>query len=205
MRSPNPQGKGLVPLLDAWQRAQPTELRRSTPRQVLSSYITGLLVLSAKFHFLPVPGSPYHLYWRENEWQLSMISPAEWGGRLSMEHLGHCTLNADRTWTLLPDPGATFSPALVAALELFQQSFIDMLDTDQPLTEKLPYYVRTLPYYPRLLASALAKSLEYSIAQLDARDQSGSNWLGTTQLPILAGPQRYRSLQQSDRYRKSTE
>ena len=190
MKSPNPQGKGLVPLLDVWHQTQPAELRTSTPREVLSSYITGLLVLSAKFHFLPVPGHHYHLYWRSNEWQLSMISPSEWGSRLCMEHVGRCTLNADRTWTLFPDPGASFSSALVAALDLFQQGFIDMLDTDRPLSERLPYYVQSLPYYPRLLASALAKSLEYSIARLHAQGHSGRNWLDTTHLPTLAGPQR---------------
>ena len=90
--NPNPQGKGLVPVLDAWQSLQPAAVAPKSAPRLLGDYMVSLLVLSAEFSFKPVPGKPYYLYWREGDWQLSLISPVEWGLRLPGECLGECQL-----------------------------------------------------------------------------------------------------------------
>ena len=54
-KNPNPQGKGVVPVLEAWQAAKPSLTRPKSQRQVLNDYAISLLVLSAQFQFNPLP------------------------------------------------------------------------------------------------------------------------------------------------------
>ena len=45
------------------------------------------------------------------------------------------------------------------------EGFIDALDSDLPLMDNLPFHVAGLPFYPRLFASALARSLRNTLEQ----------------------------------------
>jgi Protein of unknown function (DUF2452) len=175
--NPNPQGKGLVPLLDAWQSLQPVAVAPKSAHRLLGDYLVSLLVLSAEFSFKPVPRKPYYLYWREGVWQLSLISPAEWGLRQQAECLGECQLGYDMTWRLIPQQEQTFSMGLQRAIEDFTALFGEQLASADALEDTLPFYVRQLPFYRRLLATGLAASLQHSIRASDQLGHSGRVWL----------------------------
>ncbi len=184
-KNPNPQGKGLTPVLDAWRGLQPAGAQAKSPQQVLTDYFTTLLVLSAEFSFKPAPGVSYFLYLRGSRWILSLISPPEWAGRLPGPCLGRCELQTDMTWTLTPENGIADSSELRAALGAFQSGFVELLDSDSTLEASLPHYVAHLPYYRRLLAAGLANSLSQSLALAGLGGHSGRQWLEQTPLPRL--------------------
>jgi hypothetical protein len=173
----NPQGKGLTPVLEQWRAAQPSLVRSRTPREVLADYFTTLLVLSAEFSFRPAPGVSYFLYLREGRWELSLIAPAEWGERRPGPCLGRCELLPDMSWSLETAEGLEQQPELLAALEAFRTGFAAMLDRDGNLEDSLPFYVRELPYYRRLLAAGLANTLSRSLARSGLAGRSSRRWL----------------------------
>lgn len=185
-QNPNPQGKGLTPVLEEWRGAQPAQVTAKAPRQVLADYFTTLLVLSAEFNFKPTTGVDYFLYLRDGGWQLSLIAPAEWRGRAPGPCAGRCELQRDMTWILAPADDLAEQHDLVAALAEFQQGFVALLDSESALEESLPYYVAQLPYYRRLLAAGMAKSLESSMALAGLSGHSGRHWLESSPLPRLA-------------------
>ncbi len=183
--NPNPQGKGLTPVLEEWRGAQPARITAKPPQQVLADYFTTLLVLSAEFSFKPAPGVDYFLYLRQGGWVLSLISPAEWRAGAPGPCLGRCELQLDMTWTLEPGENLAEVPELLDALAAFQEGFVDLLDGEAPLEESLPYYVAQLPYYRRLLAAGMAKSLASSMSLAGLTGHSGRHWLATSPLPRL--------------------
>jgi hypothetical protein len=176
-KNPNPQGKGLVPVLDAWESVQPEGVAPKSAPRLLADYLVSLLVLSAEFSFKPVPGNPYYLYWQEGQWQLSMISPQEWGHRQPGECLGECMLGFDMTWHLVPEPGQAISAGLQDEIKRFTALFGEQLASTELLEDTLPFYVRQLPFYRRLLATGLAASLQGSIRSGGQLGHSGRSWL----------------------------
>ena len=56
-----------------------------------------------------------------------------------------------------------------------------MLDTDLTLEEILPFYARGLPYYQRLFASALSRSVRAAVTGSDRASTSCRQW--QSQLP----------------------
>lgn len=188
MKQANPQGKGGVPVLDAWRGAQPAQVRAKPPRQILADYFTTLLVLSAEFRFKPVVGQRYHLYLHGSRWRLSLVAPAEWRDRAPGPCLGQCELQPDMTWTLEPVSDVAEQDELTEALQAFQDGFMSLLDRDDALEEGLPFYVRELPFYQRLLASGLASSLSQSLEVAKLTGNSGRAWLAGTPLPRLGAP-----------------
>lgn len=185
--SGNPQGKGLVPALEQWRSTQPAQVRARTPQQVLGDYFITLLVLSAEFRFKPAPGVDYFLYYSESQWQLSLIGPEEWGQRTPGTCLGRCELLSDMTWTLELMANLEEEPELLATLEGFQEGFAALLDRDGSLEDSLPFYVRDLPYYRRLLAAGLANSLKQSLVLSGLSERDSRDWLTGDALPRLTG------------------
>ncbi|MEM8564769.1 MAG: DUF2452 domain-containing protein [Pseudomonadota bacterium] len=185
MSNGNPQGKGLVPVLNDWQRMQPATIRHRSARQVLRDYFVGLLVVSAECPFQPRREVDYFLYRVADSWRLSLLSPEDWSARQPGPFLGQCRLLEDMTWSLTPAADLAEQPDLIAALDAFQQGFIQWLDAEGTLEDNLPFYVQELPYYRRLAAAALARSLKVSMAKsgLDAR--ASRAWLQTSDLPRL--------------------
>jgi len=173
----NPQGKGLVPVLEHWQNARPVAVTAKPAAQILADYFTTLLVLSARFSFKPVPGTNYFLYLCEDGWRLSLISAQEWGARLPGRYVGSCQLRLDMTWQLALGENLAQDETIAAALQAFQDGFLELLSTDSPLEDKLPYYVKSLPFYPRLLASGLSSSLKQSMQLSGLCARSGQQWL----------------------------
>lgn len=156
--APNPQGKGLTPVLSDWQQFSPRDICTKSPQQLLADYFASMLVLSAEFHFKPVVGQSYYLYCREGHWQLSLIEPERWTTRNPGDCLGMCVLESDMTWSIERQPGAAIPPALKVALQHFADQLSDYV-SQQTDRELLPFHQASLPYYRRLAASGLARSL----------------------------------------------
>lgn len=116
-----------------------------------------MLVLSAEFNFKPVVGQRYFLYYRNDHWQLSLIEPERWPQQAAV-CLGACQLHEDMTWTMQPLDEMRSSPALTRALSEFAQNLGRHVQKAQG-DEFLPWYSRHLPYYRRLAASGLARSM----------------------------------------------
>lgn len=165
-KNPNPQGKGCVSILRDWDIFRPQMALKKSPKDILTDYCLSALVLGAKFHFRPVPGKLYYLYGRAEGWNLSLISPGEWGAHIPGEFVAQCRLRGDMTWQL-EFSQLTPGSAVLRRLEEFIDNFGSTLAAQQSITDELPFYVETLPYYQRLLATGLAASLQHSISETD--------------------------------------
>ncbi len=173
---PNPQGKGLVTVLNDWSAVQPRLGDVKPPAVLLRDYCFSALVLAARFSFRPRPGMDYFLYSSDSQWFLSLISPVEWGSGAPGTFVANCRLEQDMTWQL---EFADIEPGSDAHLRLqaFVDGFAESLAGQASPQAALPYYVTGLPYYQRMLATGLAVSLRHSMQSLDAaalRDLAGS-------------------------------
>ena len=120
--NPNPQGKGLVPVLRDWATMQSGALSTKTPFGFLRDYCISSMVLSATFHFKPVVNKTYFLYATEEGLTLSMIAPHEWQQYDPEQFLANCRLREDMTWSIdIPRP-IERSYALVKARYLYVSS-----------------------------------------------------------------------------------
>ncbi|MHA7816121.1 MAG: hypothetical protein ACX93N_06565 [Pseudohaliea sp.] len=171
-RNPNPQGKGLVPVLAHWHALRPRAVAAKGPAELLLDLFASTLVLSARCDLRPVVGQRYYLYCDltcaldgdEGGWRLSLVSPAEWGDRAPGRCLGPCWLRDDMTWALDAEAALAADAGLRERVAALVQDFLERLDVDGPLEEQLPAYHRELPYYRRLLAAGLGASLRQSLA-----------------------------------------
>jgi hypothetical protein len=170
-KNPNPQGKGLVPVLQDWSAMQPTVAGPRTAGDFLRDYAVSSLVLAAEFRFKPVPEKPYYLYSTEGSWKLSLIAPQEWGDKPIGDFLARCQLRRDMTWDLdLKDIEQDSLSAHRA--RNFVLGFIEALSAQDSIADNLPTYVAELPYYRRLLAAGLASSLAASLPQVGDQVQA---------------------------------
>jgi hypothetical protein len=173
----NPQGKGLVPVLQSLAALRQLPALDRSSREWLLDYLAGALIVSAKFSFKPLINRRYHLYWRNGQWTLSMISPAEWGDSLTTSPVAECVLQDDYSWTMAPHASVAHNPELLAALATFQSGFLAFIDTPAPLADSLPFYQADLPWHPRLMALGLAKSLKASLDRAGCGNQTGQRLL----------------------------
>jgi hypothetical protein len=161
-KNPNPQGKGLVPILQDWASLQTGTLGPKTPAAFLRDYCMSSLALTATFRFKPVIGKPYFLYAGDRNWMLSMIAPGEWGQNAPGDFVANCCLRPDMTWHMDVSELKEGSVAAAKAREYIQE-FLTGLSEQDSISQSLPFYVRKLPYYPRMLAAALSSSLKQSL------------------------------------------
>lgn len=159
----NPEGKGLNGLLNDWRQSEPTGVVAKPQRQLLAEFFTSMLVLSASFKYKPVPGMPNYLYWVNGEWLLSLIAPEEWSQERYSDFAGTCVLQRDRTWTISPSELLGDENPVTGAIAAFYEAFARLMDTDLTLEEVLPFHVGKLPYYQRLNANALSRSIRRSM------------------------------------------
>jgi len=159
----NPQGKGLVPVLAslADSRAVVSVVPKDI-NQISSELFTSLFVLHSRFQFKPVFGKSYWLYQRQDEFQLSLISPDEWGSEFGL-FMGECVLQKDATWTLMLDTAAANNKSLMNLIEQRRKEYEQALALVDSVEEVLPFYLKDLPFYQRVFASALASSLKGSM------------------------------------------
>ena len=194
-KQPNPQGKGLTPLLSDWQRFTPRLQTGKSSGQWFADYFTSLLVLSADFRFKPVVGQHYYLYLNDQRWQLSLIEPDRWGDRKPGYCLGRCELHSDMTWSITPldaiEDGYSSrvdcpedSNALAEALHIFIQHLVNHWDSYESLDESLPFYSEQLPYYRRLAANGLARSISSNVKAISFKQWRSNLALATTSHPF---------------------
>jgi len=177
--NPNPQGKGLVPVLRDWSATRPAGSTRKNAPQFLRDYCISSLVLAARFKFRPVVGRTYYLYAGATEWTLSLIGPKEWHRTAPGNFLAPCRLRPDMTWEL---DSAEFSDvSAVESLQRFVEGFVTTIQGQESISDELPFYAGHLSYYQRMLATGLASSLASSGAdtvQVRALAASGQALLG---------------------------
>jgi hypothetical protein len=172
----NPDGKGLNGFLLDWYRTEPRGLVAKPQRQILAEFFTSMLVLSAEFKYEPTIGVTNYLYCIGGRWQLSLIGPHEWSDERRRGYVGACVLQPDQTWTIEPSSQLRDDDTLRDEVARFYEAFDTMLDTDQTLEDILPFYVRRLPYWQRLHASALSRSIRGAVTLGDQTQISARNW-----------------------------
>jgi hypothetical protein len=172
----NPEGKGNNGFLLDWYRSQPRGVVAKPRRQLLAEFFTSMLVLSAAFKFRPVVGASNYLYWINGAWSLSLIAPDEWSHERRTGFAGTCVLQSDMTWTIDPSELLAEDNPVSDAMGRFYDAFAETLDTDLTLEEVLPFYVGRIPYYQRLYASALSRSMHASVTLGDQDSTSCRQW-----------------------------
>lgn len=172
----NPEGKGLNGFLLDWYRTEPRGVVIKPQRQVLAEFFTSMLVLSARFKHKPAVGVLNYLYFVDDEWSLSLIAPDEWSRERRAGFVGTCVLHPDMTWTITPSDLVGEDNDVSAAIARFYDAFADTLDNDLTLEEILPFFVRRMPYWQRLHASALSRSIRGTITLADQRSTKCRDW-----------------------------
>ncbi|MDJ0795175.1 MAG: hypothetical protein QNI98_13175 [Woeseiaceae bacterium] len=172
----NPEGKGNNGFMLDWEQTQPRGVVIKPRRQLLAEFFTSMLILSANFKFRPAIGTPAYLYWINDEWSLSLIGPDQWSEERRASFAGTCVLQRDMTWTIEPSPLLAEDNVVSAAISRFYDAFAEKLDTDLTLEEILPFYVGKMPYYQRLFASALSRSVRAAVILGDQTSTSCRDW-----------------------------
>ena len=158
------QDKGLVLVLQDLQAASPAQLRSKSSDEAAQDYCWSALVLSAAFGFRVALGHTYYLYLSERRWQLSLISPQEWGHRLRGAFVAHCQLRHDMTWSLTFDPSVAEGSVVHDALLQYLAGIRSQLEESGSWEALLRQGERHLPYQQRVLTTALSSSLRQSLA-----------------------------------------
>jgi hypothetical protein len=148
--------------LNDWSQLQPVVAGPKHAAEFLRDYAISSLILNAKFGFKPVVGNIYYLYAGQEGWTLSLISSGEWGQNSPGEFLASCRLRADMTWEMNVEAPREGCDALLRARD-FIQDFVDVLAEQDSISSHLPFYQSSLPYYQRMLGTALASSLKTSL------------------------------------------
>jgi hypothetical protein len=175
---PNPQGKGQIGFLLDWSYSSPRGIVAKRAPQLLADYFTSLLVLSTAFKFKPVFGKDYYLYADKDTWSLSLVSPDEWNNDARRQaFVGKCVLHEDATWSIEPSENVGKQPSIDDALGGFYEKFIDKLRSPKALEDEFPVYEAGLPYYQRLFAAALSRSLKASLSKGDQLGFGADTWL----------------------------
>jgi hypothetical protein len=172
----NPDGKGANGFMLDWYQTEPRGVVAKPQHQVLAEFFTSMLVLSAKFKYKPAIGVANFLYRVNDEWSLSLIAPDEWSDERRAGFAGRCVLQRDMTWTITPSELLSEDNAVSDAVGRFYDAFAETLDTDRTLEEILPFYVGTMPYYQRLHASALSRSIRGAVILGDLESTKCRDW-----------------------------
>ncbi|MBT8124105.1 MAG: hypothetical protein KJO81_04695 [Gammaproteobacteria bacterium] len=159
----NPQGKGVVGIIEDLRACTPMLVEAKSNYQWLADYFTSTLVLSAKYGFKPVIGKDYYLYYKNQEWKLSLIEPQAWKTHDPGVFFAECELNKDMSWSLVLSPDWQKHSTLVNAINELEQAFFNCVNDSKPIVDKLPFFKQHLSYYQRLGANALARSLKQSL------------------------------------------
>ena len=172
----NPEGKGVNGFMLDWLRSRPRGVIAKSKRQVLAELFTSMFALSATMRYRPVPGRANYLYWIDGEWSFSLIAPEEWSERRRAAFVGTLVLQPDMTWTIALSDRPAQDSRMAAAIGRLYDAFVDSLDTDRTLGEVLPDHVGSMPYYQRLYASALSRSIRAALTLGDQVSLSCRQW-----------------------------
>ena len=152
------QDKGLVLVLQDLHAASPGQLRSKSSDEAARDYCWSALVLSSAFGFRVSPGHTYSLYLVDGQWQLSLISPEEWGARMPGAFVGECKLRHDMTWSVVVDESVAEDSPMHDALLQYLHGIHEQLPASGNWEALLRNGQRHLSYYQRVLAKGLASS-----------------------------------------------
>lgn len=172
----NPQGKGGHLLSSNWFPA--IQLQQKSNTQIISDYVLSMLVLSAEFSFRPAAGNQYYLYLWKGVLRLSLI-PENKRPDGDIECLAVCELGEDLTWRVQLKSGEHLSDVALDWLQGFVDRIKEKFTASKSFSSLLPHYEATLPFYRRLFAAGLAKSLSLS---------AGNTGLLHLKAPLSAAP-----------------
>lgn len=162
--NPNPQGKGLVPVLQTLEQHRIMGL--VPPKQidqVEMELFTSLFVLQSDIRFNPVVGKTYWMYQTEGQYRMLMIAPLEWHRPYRGRYIGECVLQQDRTWTLGLSPAVTGDEEFMGLIEGIRRDFVQALEEADSVEAMLPRYDPTFSFYARVMAYTLGRSLDASM------------------------------------------
>lgn len=163
-KNPNPQGKGLVPVISGLQQHMlRMQVVPKPVAQIEMELFTSLFVLQSEIRFNPAIGQVYWLYQREEGYRLSLVAPDEWHREMPHRFIGRCELMMDRTWTLELADEIAGDEQFMARIEQQRQSLQTALERAERIDDVLPAFVPTLGYQGRLLAFVLGRSLKMSM------------------------------------------
>ena len=174
--SGNVDGKGLNGFMLDWYETQPRGVVAKPEQQVLAEFFTSMLVLSAQFKYRPAVGVDNYLYWIDDAWSLSLIAPKQWTEKHRAGFVGTCVLQTDMTWTIDPSDQLLRDGPLSEAVGRSFDAFAESLHTDLTLEEILPFYVRGIPYWQRLHASALSRSIRGTMILGGQSSRKARDW-----------------------------
>jgi hypothetical protein len=86
------------------------------------------------------------------------------------------------TWSINRDDEEPSSPGIDEALNEFYHQMVSHLDSEKPLIEILPFYLDELPYYRRMAATGLARSMRYSFGEHALLHKPSNNVLSSLRL-----------------------
>ena len=126
--------------------------------------------------FLSSDGRQIRGTWLSYELAGNEGSTGQWSAERRAGFVGVCVLQRDMTWTIEPSEWLGDRGPLTNALGRFFDGFAEMLDTYLTLEEILPYHVGGLPYFPRLYANALSRSLRTAVSLGDQAATQCRQW-----------------------------
>ncbi|UAA38944.1 hypothetical protein KIH87_00790 [Paraneptunicella aestuarii] len=164
MKVANPQGKGLVAVFKDWHAPIVIEEQRDLSTLV-KDYLLSLMVLSAKFKFRPVRDKEYYLYLKRGELIMTLIEPEKSGERFG-KYVGSCYIKPELTWGLEFSELSKTDPDIQDYIQSFYRGFEDHHGQNVDLLSLLPFFEESLPFYARMYANGLAKSIEQGMVSL---------------------------------------
>lgn len=183
MKIANPQGKGVVSLFNEWHSPLIVRDERSLPT-LIKEYVLSLLVLSAKFKFRPAQNTEYHLYLQNAELIMTLIEPEKSGERFG-RYVGSCHLLSSLTWHVEFSQQSASDPEIAAFMHNFYAGFEAHHQQDTHLTNLLPFFESSLPFYARMYANGLAKSIEQGMQQIGASQITAPQLLAQSSVKLL--------------------
>ena len=143
-KNPNPQGKGLVPVLAALGNASSAVcIVPKTIEQISADLFTSMFVLESRFQFKPIRGRQYWLYRYGERFQLSPVFPEQWSTPTFDQVIGCCELQDDLVWTLELSTDAAQDPLMLEYIRIRRERFEQSLQTSSSMEAALPVYVAT--------------------------------------------------------------
>jgi hypothetical protein len=179
-KNPNPQGKGLTIVLRDLLAHQEGGFRpRPKSLEELSDELfTALFVLHSDCKFLVAPGQTAYLYRLDGRYKMLMLAPEDWAVSPPGDFWATCHLNSDMSWSVELSPRANNDAEFQAEVVKARQDFQLKLEQVEQMKDALPHHLQELGYQQRVLAYALARSLQTSmelsgIAQLSYAQAKG--------------------------------
>ncbi|MGN8160617.1 DUF2452 domain-containing protein [Salinisphaera sp. RV14] len=166
MTNPNPDGKGVSPVLATLDEAR-GGLAAAAPKhidQVATELFTSLFVLESEFRFKPVVGKTYYLYRQPERFWLGITPPDMLGETVAGRFIGTCVLQPDMTWTLELAATVAADAHFMAWLAARRAAFERRLGEAETVDDILPVYESRLSFYRRASAFGVAHSLSRSMS-----------------------------------------